>query len=891
MSKQIPDLDVATKLEAEDQFIFYQNSTQKTKRVSRNNMLNTPGFTTSIPNLPGGDAIAPNAPAGLILTSSSSLRSDGTEDIIITAKITPNIDSDLEGYSWYIRQIDGTPTFSGGSLISGGVLAAQSQTPTYEKSAKNVENIGGSNYAVKVFRGVRANQWYLVKVAAVDKSGNYSSYTSDTLQTGYILTTIDSTPPGAPILNGEGHPTNPSKTAIKSVFLRWTNPSDSDLSRIDIYRSDGPSFSSYVKIGSASGTAWTDSSTSQGITYRYKLKAVDRSGNESGFSTISPDPGNLIDYLSITPGLVMATDITTFAVDATKINVNTIILKGALWTDNSSTKYISWNAHTVVYGGQSYDIQAGTTNLKYVYWLGSGTTYSTSDTNPTASLLGDHGFVIATNVGSDGNASGIHDLAWNGLANAVIGTAWIQNAAITNAKVSDLSADKITAGTIDSDIITLGEVGALSKGIIKSSGASSSTSGSGFWIEGGSNPIFAIGSLGAAPSMTFSGSSLIVKGRVESNSGFFGDSSLNGVLIDSKGLSIVGNSTATENMRLMANLEWNNSANAGLGGFTANSSGFYLGKAGTISGGASYKFFIGESGNNGTGGTNYLYWDGLGLKMAGNIVAGTTVGVTSDASFGLTIRSQFGIRKIDNNGSLILSGGGDNGTENGAQIDLCGVSLATYPGYLILQAGQAGASTILFNTNKSLDSTGKVGVTRMSIDSYGLVNVQQQKRYDGTYTAQSGNLQVDSNLGVGLAPDDLSDLNNGGPIGKIWCNNEIAVYASNSPVVKLLNTGEITASQFTSSSSRRFKTNIRKLKLGLDAVKKLKPVSFKKKGKNGKNDIGLIAEEVFEIAPMIIGRDSNGDISGLDYSKLVPILIQAVKELSAEVDKLKKKII
>lgn len=44
MSKIIPDLDIVTQLQAEDQFIFWQNSSKKAKRVSRNNMLGSPGI-------------------------------------------------------------------------------------------------------------------------------------------------------------------------------------------------------------------------------------------------------------------------------------------------------------------------------------------------------------------------------------------------------------------------------------------------------------------------------------------------------------------------------------------------------------------------------------------------------------------------------------------------------------------------------------------------------------------------------------------------------------------------------------------------------------------------------------------------------------------------------
>lgn len=723
MAKTIPQFEEASALSAKDQFLFYSNTKKKTMRVSRDNMLGSPGVAASIPGVSTVDSTAPGLPQNLVLASSSSIRNDGTEDIIITAKITPNADADLEGYSWYILEIDVAPVFSGGVLISGGTSA---QTPTYEKSAKN--NEGG--YAVKVFRAVKANKWYLVKVAAVDKSGNYSSYTATNTQNAYVLTTKDSVPPGPPILHGTNHATNPSTAAIKSVFLRWTNPTDSDLARIDIYRADGPSFTTYNKIGSAYGTAWTDSSSVQGIAYRYKLKAVDYSGNESAFSTVSPDPGGGIDYVQITPGQIDATDVKDFAITATKRWNNTIVLEGDIWYDNKSNpstilaNSIAWNAHYLYYQGIKYSVSAGnieaTTQIPtgtgdkvaYVYATipGSGTsiTYDTYivTTEGGYPTLSDLQFMIATNV------NGAHDLAWNSLANAVIGSAWIQNAAITNAKIKDLSADKITAGTIDSDIITLGESGA-SQGIIKSSGATSATIGTGFWIQGGNTPVFAIGNLAGAPSMrySFASGALTVKGTIQANDGFFGNAATNGVTIDNTGLSIVGNNVGAENVRLRANLDWDNSANSGNGGFNAGS-GFYLGKAGTSGGSPVYRFFIGNTGSDGLGtGADNLYWNGVGLiingSLGGNIRSGTGIGSSTDAGHGLTVYSPYGIRKgrgatNADDGVLTFTGGQGNGIYYGSQLDLAG-SVLPYGGDGL--AGDDGSGSLSLSAGYRVSSS------------------------------------------------------------------------------------------------------------------------------------------------------------------------------------------
>lgn len=82
-------------------------------------------------------------------------------------------------------------------------------------------------------------------------------------------------------------------------------------------------------------------------------------------------------------------------------------------------------------------------------------------------------------------------------------------------------------------------------------------------------------------------------------------------------------------------------------------------------------------------------------------------------------------------------------------------------------------------------------------------------------------------------------------------------------------------------SSRRFKENIKDIPHGLEAVNKLRPVIFNKK-RQKKVHLGLIAEEVTEVVPEV------SDGTKVTYEELIPVLIKAVQELSAEVERLKR---
>jgi len=90
-----------------------------------------------------------------------------------------------------------------------------------------------------------------------------------------------------------------------------------------------------------------------------------------------------------------------------------------------------------------------------------------------------------------------------------------------------------------------------------------------------------------------------------------------------------------------------------------------------------------------------------------------------------------------------------------------------------------------------------------------------------------------------------------------------------------------------SGSSKRLKTNIQPIKDALNKVRSLQGVSFDWKA-DGKHSIGLIAEDVGEVIPEVVAYEENGaDAKGVDYSRLVAVLIEAVKEQQKQIDELK----
>ena len=95
------------------------------------------------------------------------------------------------------------------------------------------------------------------------------------------------------------------------------------------------------------------------------------------------------------------------------------------------------------------------------------------------------------------------------------------------------------------------------------------------------------------------------------------------------------------------------------------------------------------------------------------------------------------------------------------------------------------------------------------------------------------------------------------------------------------------ADAWTVHSSRRWKDNIATISAPVEKVRKLRGVTFKWK-KTRQADIGLIAEEVAQVVPEIVQMEDDGkNAKGLDYARLVPLLIEGMKQQQVEIETLR----
>jgi hypothetical protein len=117
----------------------------------------------------------------------------------------------------------------------------------------------------------------------------------------------------------------------------------------------------------------------------------------------------------------------------------------------------------------------------------------------------------------------------------------------------------------------------------------------------------------------------------------------------------------------------------------------------------------------------------------------------------------------------------------------------------------------------------------------------------------------------------------------------------------LITTLRCAVTSITSLSDARDKKDVAPIELGLEFVKELNPVKFvwNDRNEDGKHDVvdsGFIAQDLkaledkYEAADVLkLVYDENPEKLEASYGRLIPVLVQAIKDLAAEVEALKTK--
>lgn len=102
--------------------------------------------------------------------------------------------------------------------------------------------------------------------------------------------------------------------------------------------------------------------------------------------------------------------------------------------------------------------------------------------------------------------------------------------------------------------------------------------------------------------------------------------------------------------------------------------------------------------------------------------------------------------------------------------------------------------------------------------------------------------------------------------------------------------GDLFSEATSQPSSRRWKTEIQTIDNPLLLVEQLRGVRYTWK-EDGRDDIGLIAEEVGEVVPEVVTYEDNGvDARTVNYGRLVGVLVESIKQQQEEMDALRARV-
>jgi len=144
------------------------------------------------------------------------------------------------------------------------------------------------------------------------------------------------------------------------------------------------------------------------------------------------------------------------------------------------------------------------------------------------------------------------------------------------------------------------------------------------------------------------------------------------------------------------------------------------------------------------------------------------------------------------------------------------------------------------------------------------------------------------NIKVAVTDDNTIDTSSGDLKISSIAGSLVAIQ-TNTTITGILNvTDDITAFW---SSDERLKDNITPIDDPLSKVVSISGNTFDWNDKSNKsgNDVGLIAQEIEKVLPEAVTTRDNGYLA-VDYHKVVPLLVEAIKELSGKVDALEQKL-
>ena len=136
--------------------------------------------------------------------------------------------------------------------------------------------------------------------------------------------------------------------------------------------------------------------------------------------------------------------------------------------------------------------------------------------------------------------------------------------------------------------------------------------------------------------------------------------------------------------------------------------------------------------------------------------------------------------------------------------------------------------------------------------------------------------------------DNSTDTNQYPTMTRLTSGSLVTSYVSSTKLYFNPSSGALNATDFNSLSDATLKEEVIDIPNAMNIIDSIRPVEFKWKD-NNKKSYGVIAQEIEKILPEIVSTNQDTNLKSVSYVQLIPLLLEAIKELNEEVKSLKKR--
>lgn len=351
---------------------------------------------------------------------------------------------------------------------------------------------------------------------------------------------------------------------------------------------------------------------------------------------------------------------------------------------------------------------------------------------------------------------------------------------------------------------------------------------------------------------------------------------------------------------------------AGANNTTGKSNSLFGHNAGSLASTGSFNAFFGNrAGLNNTsgGGNNFFGWEAGKANTfgSGNVFVGGQAGLANvGGSNNVAIGDGSGSSVSNGVLNTFLGSGADgtgqinNATAIGANASVARSNALVLGNNVDVGIGTSNPTTI-GDRGRVLDVQGKKAVLRLGATEpegsqwewqsttvgppwIGAFNVGNLTNETNPFT-----ILANGNVGIGNTyPQYKLDVQ-----GDAWVGGSLGVwdtFRAKNILVGFEGGGSLplcTTSSFvirTCSSSLRYKTDLHPFTKGLNLINRLHPLTFKWK-QDQSLDLGLAAEDVAAVEPLLVTHNEKGEVEGVKYDRLSVVFINAFKQQQTQIER------